>query len=838
MNTPATLRWARFEWQPSALRLLVDGQPAPLGTRAQQVLAVLAEAGGRVVGKDELIGRVWRGLVVEENNLQVQISALRKVLGPAGIATVPGRGYRLELPDTAVHADATAVPARPGGLPPEPSPLLGRAQELRLLTELLRGHRLVSVVGPGGVGKTRLALAAARSLQAHWPGGVRLLEAADIADPALLVPALAALLQTGDGSGTDAVTRVTLALQGQSLLLVLDNCEHLVEAAAALAEALLTRAPGVHLLVTSQIRLNLAAEQLLPLSPLALPAPDDPEPDERHGALQLFAERARRVQPDFALGPHNAALVASLCRRLDGLPLAIELAAARLRLLGLQGLHDRLHERLRLLTGGARDAPQRQRTLQATLDWSHALLSGTEQTVLRRLGVFVGGFPLDLAQQVASDEGVDPWAVLEALDGLVDKSLVSVEQAKPLRYRLLESTRAFALEQLARSGEAPVLARRHAQALCALFVQLDEQRFGDDGRLDGDVQRSRLVPELGNARAALDWAQGPNGDAALAVQLAGASANAFMQVGLTLEMLPRMLALRGAVDERVPLPQAADFWRRLALLGGYGGAPLVVQREAVTQAVALARQAGSRRRLHAALAQAGQLALAQDQPQGTAALLAEMQALERPDDPPYLVVGRLGLEASWLSQQRRFDAAAAVLEQQAGLALQAGDRLAHLISLSNRACLLNYAQRYGEAADLAGRLLAEPTLPRGLNVVGFDLIHALAALGRVAEAQDWARRLQPQWHLSPVALHGSAALARLAAASGRLHDALQVLAAGDANRAAAGLPADEMTEQVRQYLQQACAAAGVSAQQQAQWQRDGAALDAANLVARALGRPG
>ena len=218
---------------------------------------------------------------------------------------------------------------------------------------------------------------------------------------------------------------------------MLDNCEHLVDAAAALVDTLLSRAPHVHVLVTSQLRLNLAGEQVMAVTPLLLPPIDDPQPDERYAALQLFVQRARAVQPDFAVGAHNAYAVADICRRLDGLPLAIELAAARVRLLGVRGLRDRLDDRLRLLTGGARGAPPRQQTLQATLAWSHALLEPVEQAVLRRLGIFVGGFCLELAQQVAADAAIDAWAVLDALAALVDKSLVAVDPGEPPRYRLL-----------------------------------------------------------------------------------------------------------------------------------------------------------------------------------------------------------------------------------------------------------------------------------------------------------------------------------------------------------------------------------------------------------------
>jgi predicted ATPase len=507
---------------------------------------------------------VWQGLVVEENNLQVQVSALRKILGPTAIATVPGRGYRLALPGMPGTAGSTTAPL-PGRLPAAPPPLVGRDAERLALVEQVRAQRLVTLVGPGGIGKTCLALAAAADLAPAFDDGVRLAELAAVSDPALLAPVVALALQLTLPPGDPAAMLAT-ALRSHRLLLLIDNAEHLVDAVAALAVALLAQAPGVHLLVTSQVWLHVAGEQVRPLPPLGLPAADEAHPDERFGALQLFVQRARAVQPDFRPGDKEAALVAEICRQLDGLPLAIELAAARVRLLGLQVLRDRLHDglphRLRLLAGGARDAPQRQRTLQATLAWSHALLGANEQAVLRWLGVCVGGFTLELAQQVAADDPIDAWAVLEALSGLVDKSLVAVDGDDPPRYRLLETTRAFALERLAEAGEAAATAARHAAALRDLFLAMDAQRLDDAGEPDSDAMQARLITEVGNVRAALAWALGPAGDRRIALGLATGSAHLFMTIGQTLEALPWLLALRPADDEALPPARwrSSNFW--------------------------------------------------------------------------------------------------------------------------------------------------------------------------------------------------------------------------------------------------------------------------------------
>lgn len=837
--SPRPVQLGHFEWQPASRRLLVDGRPAPLGSRALDLLAELVAAEGRTVTKQLLLDRVWPGLVVEENNLQVQVSALRKVLGPTAIVTVPGRGYRLDLPGM-LGGVAPTPPAQPGQLPAAPPPLVGRDAERLALVEQLRCHRLVTLVGPGGIGKTCLALAAAADLAPAFDDGVRVVELAAVSDPALLVPVVAQALQLTLPHGDDPVALLANALRPQRRLLLIDNAEHLVDAVSALAVAVLAQAPGVHLLVTSQVRLHVAGEQVQPLPPLGLPAPDEPHPDERFGALQLFVQRARAVQPDFRPGPKEAALVAEVCRRLDGLPLAIELAAARVRLLGLQGLRDRLHDglpqRLRLLAGGARDAPERQRTLQATLAWSHALLDAGEQAVLRRLGLFVGGFTLELAQQVAADDHLDAWAVLEALSGLVDKSLVAVDADDPPRYRLLETTRAFAVDRLVEAAEAAITASRHAAALRDLFLAMDNQRFDDTGAPDSEAMQARLAPEVGNVRAALAWALGPGGDRGIALGLATGSANLFMTIGQTLEALPWLLALQPADGEALPPALLSDFWRRLALLGGYGGLPHRQRREAAERAVAWARRAGGRRRLLASLSQWGHVLLTEDRDAELQDLLEEMRQLERPGDPAFLLSGRLGLLAGWLNEQQRFDESVAVQQQQQRLLSQArGEHVAMMISRANLTWTLNVIGRHDEAAAMALQLLADPRLPRGLNVVGFDAIHALAALGRLDEALATARRLSPQWHLSPLALHGEPALARLASALGRLADALRIQGACAAFRQARGLPADALTVREEARLAQACSEAGIDAAQQRRLVDEGAVLDPEACVALVLG---
>ena len=358
------------------------------------------------------------------------------------------------------------------------SPLVGREQDLRAVRALLLQRRLVTLTGSGGVGKTRLAQATAESLAGTFGGGTWLVELADAGGlerftgaEALAERVMATLGIRENASDDDAggpanrpANRLANALAGRRLLLVLDNCEHVVEAVAQLAGLLLSRAPHLHILTTSQEPLRIRDEMVYPVTPLSLPPEDGPELDALTGAgaVRLFVDRARATDPDFTLDATTAPLVADVCRRLDGIPLALELAATRVRSLGIRELHDRLDDRFTVLNSGYRDAPSRHRTLQATLDWSWALLDDRERTVLRRLSVFAEGCGLRAAEDVCSGGGVSPADVLDALSLLVERSLaVRTEGPQGPRYRLLESVAVYARDKLAESGEHAETAARH-----------------------------------------------------------------------------------------------------------------------------------------------------------------------------------------------------------------------------------------------------------------------------------------------------------------------------------------------------------------------------------------
>jgi DNA-binding winged helix-turn-helix (wHTH) protein len=384
LNTPAEYRFGEFRLLPQERQLFRGEASVALTARAFSLLLELVQAAGRLVSKDALMQRVWAGLVVEENNLAVQVGILRKVLGAEAIGTAPGRGYRFALALRGVEAaPATCSAHARGNLPAAVAPLLGRAADLAALQVCMEQRRLVTVVGAGGIGKSRLALAAGSANLGRWRDGVWWLELAGLGDAALLASSMAQTLGINlQGRGSGAAALATALAERESLL-VIDNCEHLLDAVATLVEHLLKGAPGLRVLATSQEPLRLDGEQQYRLNPLAIPANAATPGARDYGALELLVSRVRAAKDDFALSDDDLPLAVELCRRLDGLPLAIELAAARVPLLGLRTVHDRLDERFRLLTAGSRTALRRHQTLRAAIDWSHALLDDAQRAARR-----------------------------------------------------------------------------------------------------------------------------------------------------------------------------------------------------------------------------------------------------------------------------------------------------------------------------------------------------------------------------------------------------------------------------------------------------------------------
>jgi predicted ATPase/DNA-binding winged helix-turn-helix (wHTH) protein len=593
------LEFGRFRVLPRQRQLLADGAPIELGTRAFDILLVLLEARGNLVTKDQLFDRVWPGAVVEENNIQVQISALRKAFGDSRglILTVPLRGYRFtgEVRNVVGEAALGAPPATgvedravPTNLPSPVSDFVGREAEIDELRKLVTKHRLVTLIGPGGIGKTRLGLEIALSLLPTFPDGVWLAEFAPLGDAELVPAVTKAALGLQEGAARWTPERLSAALRGKSLLLVLDNCEHVVAAAAAEAETLLHAAPSVCIIATSQDPLGIDGECIYRLQPLGLPADESVESDAalKNESVRLFLARVHAADPHFVLDDRMVATVATICRRLDGIPLAIELAAARAATLGIEGLARRLDDRFHVLTGGRRTALPRHQTLRATLDWSYGLLSELAQIVLGRLAVFSGSFTLDAASRVVADDALPEWTFVDHIGELVGRSLVIADNAGPRRrYRLLQTTRAYALEKLADSGELASLARRHALSFCEVLAEAvaawETQPSAEWLAIN--------APEIDNVRVALDWAFGPDGDTELGLQIAASSSILWYLLSLQQEGRTRLEQAIAHLRPTTPKLVEAQLWL------GYGfltaGAPKGRALPALRRAVVLYREA-------------------------------------------------------------------------------------------------------------------------------------------------------------------------------------------------------------------------------------------------------
>jgi predicted ATPase/DNA-binding winged helix-turn-helix (wHTH) protein len=503
-----------FRLLPAQRILLEDGKPLHLGSRALDVLLALVECAGDTIRKDQLIARTWPDTVVDEGTLRVHVAALRKALcdgrgGNRFIANIPGRGYSFVAPVRREQGQETAaLPNRSalgGNLPAQLTRVIGRSEIVATVVARVAQQRFLTIVGPGGIGKTTVAVAAAEALSGSYSDGVWFVGLGSLRDPALVSSAVTAILGSPPGVG-DPLSSLVAWLGDKRALIIIDNCEHVVGAAAATAEAMLKAAPQLAILATSREPLRAEGEWLLRLPSLEVPP-------ERSGltaaealsfpAVELFNERAMATLDGFDLADADIPIALEICRRLDGVPLAIELAAAQVDVFGVKGLAAHLDDRLAVLTRGRRTAVPRQQTLRATIDWSYELLSEPERRVLCRLAIFPAGFGLEAAAAVVS-AGDDAAAVIgEGIANLLSESLVTRDGSTPAgRWRLLETIRAYALEKLAERDEVDTTARRHAEFFRNLIVPAatsevlrisvdDVARFGRE--IDNVSRSARLV---------------------------------------------------------------------------------------------------------------------------------------------------------------------------------------------------------------------------------------------------------------------------------------------------------------------------------------------------------
>jgi predicted ATPase/DNA-binding winged helix-turn-helix (wHTH) protein len=593
---PVSIEFGRFSVLPHRRELLAGGRPIAVGERAFDVLMVLIEASGAVVSKDALMERVWPNRVIEENTLTAQISAVRKAFATNRdlIRTIAGRGYQFTGTIRTVSTSPDALPVAATPVPitasvlPAPLELIGRDAALVAVAGEVPKRRFVTLVGSGGIGKTSLAIAVAHRLEPDYADGARFVDLALLAGGQLVATTLASALGLS-ALAENATTTILSYLHNRRMLLILDNCEHVLDAAAELCEMLLPGADGVDVLATSRAPLRAQGEWVRRLP--ALEAPPEAcsitgSEAMAYSAVRLFVERTQAATDSFVFTDAEAPAVAQICRRLDGIPLAIELAAAHVGLFGVADLATRLDNRLLILTRGRRTAAPRHRTLRAMLDWSFSVLSETEQKILARLSVFRGRFDLEGATAVAGDETVDSAAVVEGLADLADKSLVAIDAGGDrILFRLLESTRAYAHEKL---GEPGSVRRRHAVYHSELLGEI-----GLDATARLPIEwleaQSRRIDDI---RAALDWAFGDDGDGALGAKLAAASAPIWMHLSLVDEYRRR---LERALAWLKQAPDPQHEMRLKAALGVsiyYSHGPLPTMAAALKDALRLAQEQG------------------------------------------------------------------------------------------------------------------------------------------------------------------------------------------------------------------------------------------------------
>ncbi len=802
--------FGRFTLNPDNRQLYSDGVPMRIGAAAIRVLLTLVERAGSVVSKDELVSRVWGRSAVGDNRLHVHIYELRKKIGDDCIVTKSGLGYRFVAPVQRMRMQApeqppASSPAKIGNLPLlgtaaplADSGLIGRSRELEVVSQRLADGRLVTLTGPGGVGKTSLALHVAAAAAPQFPDGVWLVELATLSDGALVPGAVATVMAIKAGQSTTPIETLSRRLARKKLLIVLDNCEHVIGAVAHLSEALLRTAPHVKILATTREALSCRGEQVCEVPPLALAADGagSAAAPRDAPAVQLFWARARAADSRFELDDSGARIAARICRRLDGLPLAIEMASSWAGVLGLEALEAELDGSLKAWLRARSTAPLRHSTLRATLEWSHNLLLPTERVVLRRLSAFAGGFNMQAAVAIAADQDIAEEQVFEHVASLIRKSMVAVIPGSHC-YRLLETTRAFAAERLDESDETPAVRRKHARLMLhTLERAMDEWETTRDA-----IWLERYSSILDDVRAALDWTMHHAPDEAIAI--AGASWPLWKELSLRVEGRKWLSAAKALLHTSSVPALEARLRRGLGELSN-AEATRAAQSE-FARAADLYRALGELPLLGGVLTSlAVALLLLGHADEAQDAIDEALRLISRSDQPRSLATA---YATQFIVEARRghYDKARVTAETAIHLCRMAGaDRTGFVIAGNLMELTLENGNLDGAIAagrDLAIRLRDSAHSDVLAFVLGL-LSGALTARGDLDEALGVARQAVPLLHDEGMLLAQFDHLALRAGLVGRPQDAARIIGYADAIYRQSGRPREPIGERAATQLSQ------------------------------------
>ncbi|WP_369651614.1 MULTISPECIES: winged helix-turn-helix domain-containing protein [unclassified Variovorax] len=765
------LKFPGFEIHTARRQVRINGESVPLGARAFDLLMLLVEQRERIVTKAEIFALIWPGQVVEDNNLTVQVSALRKSLGSETIATVTGRGYRfVGQPEQ----DCTSVPRHAvGNLPLRTLPVYGRERELADLSRAHETQPCVTVCGLAGVGKTTLAILAARQMAAarHYAHGVWQVELATVLDPERLVQAVCGAIGLQVNPREVPLAQCLAQLRHRELLLLLDNCEHLADEVASFVDTLIQDAPKVHVLATSHEPLRLPGERIIRLNPLEVP----PTPDVRdaidYGAVRMLLERVRAAMGgSFEPTAQDLVDLVEICRQLDGVPLALEFAAARVPVLGLGGVRSRLYDRLRLFSRGPRTAPSRHSSLQAALEWSHQLLPPAAQQLLHQLAIFPGGFSLQGAELLVGPERSAD--LIEHLDILVERSLITRQPGSRPRYRMLETTRAFALDALQASIDGIDWNSRLAHAMAQLCMDAARDR---DSML--------MWEEVPNVRAALTWTLTAPGHEQVAITIATFISVGLGAAGATGEALEHLKRVQPLVDARCPTMLAARFWHWYGRVGSEGRMPVSLSVEAMSKADALFESLGERRHRHSCQRHLAEVELEAGHPERAEMHLRIALELEQGGVPEVDWMRRLRVESRLADARGQFDLALRHAQAALELAEALGVKRYRLLLRADMAWTQLQMGRADAAVEGGLELLQylDDSIRQGQarGRVLSGLTAALVAAGQIERSMRSAADSLTALRQANLLRSRSEVFAWVAAAAGFVHEAAQLIGAGE-----------------------------------------------------------